>query len=459
MATFVEHPGEPDFLRRLMLDNPWWDGITDDVVHNLPERAFFKRFWNAIERGDGDKKAVLLTGPRGVGKTVMLRQAVSQLLDGDTPRRHVCYVSLEHPLFLELDISRLPRLLRASRGISADHPLWLFIDEVSYQRDWEAQLAKLLQADPMLRVVAVSALAPNAENRSHLTTLFLPPFSFAEYLGQQGIKPADVLPEPPNAGRFTTDVPDGLIELNRLFEDYINEGGFHDRNGEAGAIHRSLHSDLPGLHGISSPSDLHRLFVLLAYNTGAEFSIETLARELDLAKNTLRRYLEYLESAWLVRRLERIDQDAKPFQRAVAFKVHLIHPGLRSGLIGGRAEGEDTVTRLVETAIQTQFLASSTGMESLFYARWGHYEVPFVFLDRRSGTPLFAYHCMWRDDAIRKPKEVRALVNFKTSHDLPLGAFVLTKAQWHGGKLGGEPMRFEPASVLALRIGLEFSQL
>jgi predicted AAA+ superfamily ATPase len=458
MATLVEHPGEPDFLRRLMLDNPWWDGLTDEVIHSLPIRAFFKRFWTAIERNDGSK-AVVLTGPRGVGKTVMLRQAISQLLDGDTPRRHVCYVTLEHPLFLELDLARLPGLLRATRGISADHPLWLFIDEVSYQREWEDAIAKLLAVDPMVRVVVVSALAPDAEKRGHLNTLFLPPFSFAEYLGQRGITPADVLPATPNATRFTADIPEGLIELNGLFEDYINEGGFHDPEGEAGAIHRSLHSDLPALHGISSPSDLHRLFVLLAYNTGSEFSIETLARELDLAKNTLRRYLDYLESAWLVRRLERIDQDAKQFQRAVAFKVHLIHPGLRSGLIGGRAEGSDTVSRLVETAIQTQFLASSAGMESLFYARWGHYEVPFVFLDRRSGTPLFAYHCLWRDDAIRKPKEVRALVNFKAGHALPLGAFVLTKAQWHSGKLGGEPMRFEPASVLALRIGLEFAQL
>ncbi|HBV00328.1 MAG TPA: AAA family ATPase, partial [Thalassospira lucentensis] len=67
--------------------------------------------------------------------------------------------------------------------------------------------------------------------------------------------------------------------------------------------------------------------------------------------------------------------------------------------------------------------------------------------------------CLWRDEAIRKPKEIRALVNFRGSHALPLGAFVLTKAQWHGGKIGGVPMRFEPASVLALRIGLEFSQL
>ena len=233
MATMIEHPGEQDFLHRLMLDNPWWDGITDDLVHDLPQRAFFKRFWAAIEKNDGTK-AVVLTGPRGVGKTVMLRQAVAELLNADTPRRHVCYISLEHPLFLEIDLPRLPKILRSMRGISADHPLWLFIDEVSYQRDWEDRVAKLLVADPMLRVVAVSALAPNPNALGHIQSLFLPPFSFAEYLEQRGIAPSDVLPQTPNVGRYTADIPEGLIELNDLFEAYINEGGFHDRRRGGG---------------------------------------------------------------------------------------------------------------------------------------------------------------------------------------------------------------------------------
>ena len=42
MATMIEHPGEQDFLHRLMLDNPWWDGITDDLVHDLPQFSYYR---------------------------------------------------------------------------------------------------------------------------------------------------------------------------------------------------------------------------------------------------------------------------------------------------------------------------------------------------------------------------------------------------------------------------------
>ena len=446
-------PTEEDLLRRLSLDNPWWEGKTMPGIQNLPERSFFPRLRDAMNAQNN--KPVVLAGPRGVGKTVMVAQAIEKLLNDGVDRRHVCYVPFDRLLLAGLDLLRLPQLLRRTSGPEA--PLYLFLDEIAYLAEWEDQLSAMAEADPMLRFVALSPLAPAENSRARLHVLFLPPFTFAEYLQQRGLDPKSVLPETPQGNRFRQDQPESVGELNRLFLDYVHGGGFHEKGGEARAIEQSLHSDLPGLYGIASVSDLHQLFLILAYNTGSEFSIETLAKELGLAKNTLRRYLDYLESAWLVRRLHRVDQDAKPFQRAVAFKVHLTHPALRAGLIGRSNPREAVMTRLAETALHTQFLASA-GIDNLYYARWNTHEVPFVYLDRKTGFPLFAYYCAWHDAPIRKPKAAKALINFKSSHMLPLGAWVITQSQWHSAKLGGESIRFEPACVLALRIGLEFSQ-
>ena len=446
-------PAEEDVLRRLSLDNPWWEDRNVPGIADMPERSFFPRLWGAMSAQSD--KPVVLAGPRGVGKTVMVMQAIAKLLHDGVGPRHLCYVSFDRPLLAGLDLVHLPELLRGSFGV--DGPLYLFLDEIAYLPGWEDQLSAMLDADPMLHVVALSPLAPAENASARLDVLFLPPFTFAEYLQQLGIDPKSALPETPEGNRFRQDLPEGLETLNRLFLDYVQGGGFYEEGGESGAIEHSLHSDLPGLHGIASVSDLHRLFLILAYNTGSEFSIETLATELGLAKNTLRRYLEYLESTWLVRRLHRVDQDAKPFQRAVAFKVHLTHPALRAGLIGRSNPGEAVMTRLAETALHTQFLASA-GIDNLYYARWNSREVPFVYLDRKTGFPLFAYYCAWSDAPIRKPKAAKALINFKSSHMLPLGAWVITQSQWHSAKLNGESIRFEPASVLALRIGLEFSQ-
>ena len=78
-----------------------------------------------------------------------------------------------------------------------------------------------------------------------------------------------------------------------------------------------LNRDLASLHGISNTQELNRLFAILAKNTGLEVSIEELTRALGVAKNTLRKYLDYLEHAYLIRRLPRVDQSAQRFKRAV----------------------------------------------------------------------------------------------------------------------------------------------
>jgi predicted AAA+ superfamily ATPase len=77
--------------------------------------------------------------------------------------------------------------------------------------------------------------------------------------------------------------------------------------------------DLPSLYGISDTQELNRLFTTLAYNTGNEVSIDELSKDSGVAKNTLRKYLEYLEAAFLIHRLYRIDENARRFKRAMHF--------------------------------------------------------------------------------------------------------------------------------------------
>ena len=62
--------------------------------------------------------------------------------------------------------------------------------------------------------------------------------------------------------------------------------------------------------------------------------MDELSKSSGVAKNTIRRYLEYLEAAFLIRRVYRVDQNAKRFKRAVTFKVYLANPSMRSALFG-----------------------------------------------------------------------------------------------------------------------------
>ena len=121
-------------------------------------------------------------------------------------------------------------------------------------------------------------------------------------------------------GRHGKAIKAMVEALNDEFVNYLNYGGYPEavfsetirqdpgQYIKSDIIDKVLLRDLPSLYGISDIQELNRLFTTLAYNTGNEVSLEGLAQSSGVAKNTIRRYLEYLEAAFLIRRVERIDR-------------------------------------------------------------------------------------------------------------------------------------------------------
>lgn len=70
----------------------------------------------------------------------------------------------------------------------------------------------------------------------------------------------------------------------------------------------------------------------MAFNTADELSLQELSANSGVAKNTIKRYVEYLEAAFLIRTVHRIDESARRFHRARTFKVYLTNPSMRAAL-------------------------------------------------------------------------------------------------------------------------------
>jgi DNA-binding transcriptional MocR family regulator len=86
-------------------------------------------------------------------------------------------------------------------------------------------------------------------------------------------------------------------------------------------------------------------------------SLDTLSQRAGIAKNTVKRYLEYLEAAFLVKRVQRVGQDGRQFQRAHHFKAYLTNPSLRAALF---LPIDADMGAMVETAIFGQWFTAST---------------------------------------------------------------------------------------------------
>lgn len=380
---------------RLLFDNPWW-ALKDQAPQKFkqpPKRLFFDGFAQKVEQGE-DGRAVALVGPRRTGKTVMVRQMVARLIEGGEPPRHVLLASLGTPTYWDVGLEQIIDLFVKRNADSLQgRKLYAFLDELQYMPDWEAELVRVAKAYPQVRLVGVlSAGTPLPEEVEEQDPGYdisvLPCVSFAEFLRFRG-RENDLFGGDAANHRLAFNQAH-LPQLNKEFNYYINYGGFPESvlGKTEGApsplfvrdtlIERLLHKDMASFFGINDLKGLAHLFTLLAYNTGREVSIEELARETKIAKNTLRKYLEYLESAWLIRRLHRVDRNAKRFQRAVAFKVFITSPCWYAALFGPVAPTDEVYERLVETAVYCQWLGVSHRVASLTYASWRGGKVDLV---------------------------------------------------------------------------------
>ena len=73
---------QKDIVARLQFDNPWWAGGAKGKVafENASRRMYFEAFHRSITDVTV-RRAIVLMGPRRIGKTVMVYHSVRALLD------------------------------------------------------------------------------------------------------------------------------------------------------------------------------------------------------------------------------------------------------------------------------------------------------------------------------------------------------------------------------------------
>jgi predicted AAA+ superfamily ATPase len=455
---------DTEVKKRLSFDNPWWEEgqSVDADVRKMLRRAYFEAFCE-LALNLSLRRAVVLMGPRRVGKTVMLHQTVQHLLDKNVPARSILYVSLDTPTYSGLGLDQLLTLFREMCGGGRGDPAYVFFDEVQYLRDWERHLKSLVDSYPAIKFVvsgsaaAALRLKSDESGAGRFSDFMLPPLTFAEFLH---FRKHDV-PED------TTKID--VADLNTEFIDYLNFGGFPEaifsesvrtslqRHIGGDIIDKVLLRDLPSLYGIQDTQELNRLFATLAYNTGNEVSLIELTKASGVAKNTLLRYIEYLEAAFLIWRVYRIDENARHFRRATHFKIYLTNPSLRAALFGPIGENDEAMGRMAETVLVSQ-LVHFAQRRHLAYARWKGGEVDIVVLNSISQAPIALIEVKWSDRAPDHPTELRALQEFARRHPTKSPPVVCTRTVTEVRQSGGITISFSPVSVQSYKLGRMMSE-
>lgn len=455
---------------RLLFENPWWGtGQIDAEYDMFNRRLYFQLFFKLVEEVDV-KRAVVLMGPRRVGKTVLLHHAIDGLLKIKKVRNNkICFINIENPLYLNIGLEEL--FITSMKTVANEDPKgwYVFFDEIQYLKEWELHLKVLVDSYPNTKFIvsgssaAALKLKSNESGAGRFTEFMLPPLTFEEYINLKGyedlIIPSSITWKNKLTKYHSTN---NLPALNKHFIDYINFGGYPEvifsdkirsnleRYIKSDIIDKVLLRDLPSLYGINNVQELNSFFTMLVYYTGNELSLDSLAVSSGINKLTLNKYLEYLEAAFLIKLIHRIDDSAKKFTRKNFYKIYLTNPSLRSALFSPLEATNESIGHMVETAIFSQWLHREANIP--MYARWNTGEVDMVYLSPKDFKALWAGEIKWSNRSFSNDKELKNLLSFCQKNNLT-DAIVTTIDIADRKVIDGISINFIPASVYAYNVG------
>jgi predicted AAA+ superfamily ATPase len=472
MASLNLIPTEK-IIERLRYENPWWVSMQIPKIYSaMSKRLYFDLFYPFVTEKN-IRRALVLMGPRRVGKTVMLFHSIHQLLQDKVNPQQIFFIGIDNPIYVHLGLEDILTLCKKALNLNQLTDCYVFFDEIQYLKDWERHLKVLVDAYPDTKfIVSGSAAAAlkwhsTESGAGRFTDFMLPPLTFQEYIHLKQMKH---LIYDGNINYGEQSIPYCLTHdikaLNKEFVNYLNFGGYPEvvlsekiqsdmgRYVKNDIVDKVLLRDLPSLYGIKDVQELNRFFTYIAYNTGNEFSYESISKESGIQKDTLKKYLEYLESAFLIKVLNKVGINAKRLKRVTSFKVYLTNPSLRTALFSPISETDTEMGNMVETAVLSQWMHREN--LDLTYARWkdgrNEGEVDLVLVDDKKFKPVWGVEIKWSNRYFERPQELKSLIQFCKENVFD-NALVTSIDQQGIKSLESLQFTFLPAAVYTYNIG------
>ncbi|MDR3425391.1 MAG: ATP-binding protein [Alphaproteobacteria bacterium] len=457
---------EEDIKVRIARDNPWWREDSDLIPEaKSPKRVYFDSFRNLSLNFDV-KRATVLLGPRRVGKTFMIKQLIHDAIQSGLNPKHILFVSIDTPIYSGISLEKFINYMPVS---SDQNRCIVIFDEIQYFRDWEIHLKDLVDNYPSIKFIASGSAAAALKLKSResgagrFSDFMLPPLTFYEFLLFLKEDGKYIEETSPKSCRYAIKDIDGL---NARFVDYLNYGGYPEavtneeirKNPEQfiknDIIDKVLLKDLPSLYGIASIQELNKLFSFLAYNAGNEASFENISQESGITKPTIKKYIEYLESAFLIIKVSTVDDNCKTMKRERNFKIYLNNPSMRAALFAPvKADDSTRIGQLTESAIFSQW-QHSPRFGNLKYARWrseGEVDIVYLAGDQR---PHWIGEIKWSDRIDNKwEEETRSLSALLRRHKSISTALFTTKTIERDTILEGRTLQITPSAAYCYVVG------
>ncbi len=259
---------------------------------------------------DVNKKIVLLVGPRQAGKTWLAKSLGSHF---------------KHPLYLSYDRAADRQVILQESWLESTD--FLILDEIHKMPDWKNYLKGVFDTRSEHLKILVTGSA----------RLDVIRFAGDSLAGRFYLH--HLLPFSPSELRRAGEVCDidRLINRGGFPEAYLSDDDVDAARWRQQYINSLLTADAPEFTEIQNIHALRLIFDLLRERVGSPISYQTLAQDVAISPSTVKRYIEILESLYIVFRI-------KPFSTNIARslkkepKIYFFDTALVKGDIGAKFE-------------------------------------------------------------------------------------------------------------------------
>ena len=272
------------------------------LISNIIRQKFF--------RG----KAIIVVGPRQVGKTTLLKMLATEF------DRKVLVWNCDEP-----DVRRrLTEPTSTMLGAETAGYDIVFIDEAQRVQNIGITLKLLIDNYPDKQVVVTGSSAIELSNsinepltgRKYEYVLF--PFSAEELLDEYGAQEES-----------------RLLERRLIYGSYpevVNLPG-EERETLTNLVSSYLYKDIFSFQDVRKPEIIEQLLQALALQIGSEVSFSELGRLLGLNSITIQRYIDLLEKSYVVFHLRSFSRNVRS-ELKKSRKIYFYDNGVRNALLG-----------------------------------------------------------------------------------------------------------------------------
>ncbi|MBI5636150.1 ATP-binding protein [Candidatus Micrarchaeota archaeon] len=362
-----------------------------------------------------------VTGLRRVGKTTLVKQALG---------KNAFYFSFDEKKYA--NSQALKQVVDAFIS-EAEKPV-IFLDEIFRVEDWAGVLKKYHDQKTARFVVSGSSsllIRKGVESLSgRLSTLYLPPLQFDEFLGLKGKKAERV-----SLGNAFKSASRYETELNEFLKigSFPQIIGFSEKDAVAyiksSTVEKIVFDDIPATFKVEHPSKLYDLMRLCAANSSNLFTEVNFAEATALSRHAVSDYLLYLEKAYLAG----VIYPAGSFQKALKKQKKVF---AKTACIYNALAENPSVGQAAETAVYDKLSAGKIS----FYRDAQQREVDFIYYN----TPIEV-----KFQSTITSGDSNNLMHYLGKNRKNEG-IMITKNLFDEKKIGGKTIKFIPLDAFLL---------